>query len=162
MDASVVSCGDAPPVLAPAEHAFDEISCLVEFGIVVDRLVAVGAAGDAGFDSAAGKRSETSRRRSLCERSGSRRPAAARPAPRQSSTRPLVGRRTKALPCGASSRARPAVDTARKSLGRSVRCAAALAAVSAASEERLVSVSSTRCRVRSCGRQEHRETSRLS
>ena len=55
MDASVVSCGDASPVLAPAEHAFDEISCLVEFGIVVDRLVAVGAAGDAGFDSAVGK-----------------------------------------------------------------------------------------------------------
>ena len=37
------------------EDAFDEISCLVEFDIVVDRLVTVGAVGDAGFDSAAGK-----------------------------------------------------------------------------------------------------------
>ena len=134
MDASVVSCGDASPVLAPAEHAFDEISCLVEFGIVVDRLVAVGAAGDAGFDSAVGKSivkpvavvafvgdRGLGVRQQREQRLGSRRPD------------PSVGRRTKALPSQTpvELRAEPtpdgAVDTARKSLFlrrlAAVRCA---------------------------------------
>ena len=43
------------PVFQPAEPALAEVSSLVEFGVVGYRLLAVGTAGNAGFDPAVGE-----------------------------------------------------------------------------------------------------------
>ena len=94
------------------EDAFDAVSCLVEFGIVVDRLVAVGAAADAGFDSAVGK--SIAKPVAFVAFVGDRGLGVRQQREQrlgQSSTRPSVGRRTRPCrrrpPRGASSRARP-------------------------------------------------------
>ena len=48
--AAVVAGGDAPPVLEAAEHAFNAVPVLVQFWIIGNRFLAVGAARDAGSD----------------------------------------------------------------------------------------------------------------
>ena len=56
MSTAVVPGRDAPPILEPAEHAFDEIAVLVPFLVVFDRVLAPFPSGDAGFDVPAFKR----------------------------------------------------------------------------------------------------------
>jgi hypothetical protein len=48
--AAVVACGDAAPVLEPAEHALDAVALLVDVGVVGDRRLSVRPARDAGRD----------------------------------------------------------------------------------------------------------------
>ena len=50
MRASVVSHGDAWPILEPAEHALGWVALLVELGIVSNWLLAVRPTGDIGDD----------------------------------------------------------------------------------------------------------------
>ena len=55
MGASVVSGGDAAPVLEPADPTVDEMARFVELGVVGDPLHTVGAAWEAGGDLAGGE-----------------------------------------------------------------------------------------------------------
>ena len=52
MGASVVACGDAPPVFELAEHVLDPVTLLVEHRIVRDRDFPVCFRRDAGCDAA--------------------------------------------------------------------------------------------------------------
>ena len=55
MCTAVIAGGDAPPVLEPAEPAFNAIALLVELSIIGDRLFAVGPTWDTGRDRPLGQ-----------------------------------------------------------------------------------------------------------
>lgn len=48
MGAPIISCGDAPPILDPAEHVLNAVSLLVECLVVVCRMLSLFARRDAG------------------------------------------------------------------------------------------------------------------
>lgn len=55
MGTAVISCCDAAPIFEAAEHPLDEVTLFVEVDVVLDWLLAVFAAGDAGFDLSIGQ-----------------------------------------------------------------------------------------------------------
>ncbi len=55
MRTAVVPSGDAAPILQPAKQALNEVTALVQLGVVDDGLFALGAAWNAGLDASLGK-----------------------------------------------------------------------------------------------------------
>ena len=53
--AAIISCGDAAPILEPAEQALNEVAALVKLRVVDNRLFTVGVAWNTGLDASLGK-----------------------------------------------------------------------------------------------------------